>query len=178
MIVTAGADAVSMEAVADQAGVSRALLYKHFTNRGGLLAAVYRREAVLLHADLASHVRAATSVEGMYQALVRAALQAAEQRSAVFLALRAAGVWNRELRQEQREREQATVTFFARRASEEFGLAVEQARAVSSMLLAAIDPILHQWRHDPSPEHAGLLEDTYLALVRGGMTALRAGPGP
>src|SRR5262249_19750467 len=43
-IVTSGdVAAVSMEAVAERAGVSRPLVYKHFANRSELLAAVYRR---------------------------------------------------------------------------------------------------------------------------------------
>ncbi len=73
LVVTGDADAVSMEAVAERAGVSRPLVYKHFANRGELLAAVYRREATLLHRELAAEVGAATTVEGMFRTLIRGA---------------------------------------------------------------------------------------------------------
>jgi len=49
-------EAVSMEAVAERAGVSRPLVYKHFANRNELLAAVYQRESALLHADSAVRI--------------------------------------------------------------------------------------------------------------------------
>ncbi len=35
-----------MEAVAERAGVSRPLVYKHFANRGELLASLYQRESI------------------------------------------------------------------------------------------------------------------------------------
>ncbi len=69
LVRTKGVHEVSMEAVAERAGVSRPLVYKHFANRDGLLAAAYRREASKLHAELASEVAAADSVEEMYRAL-------------------------------------------------------------------------------------------------------------
>lgn len=178
LIVAAGADAVSMDAVADRAGVSRALLYKHFTNRGVLLAAVYRREAVLLHAELATEVRAASTVEGMYRALVRGALRATRERRAVFLALRAAGAVSGDLDREQRERDDATVRAFAARAAAQYGLGEDRAVAASAMLLSAINPILHRWNQAPSERFAALLEETYLVIVRGALAALAAGAEP
>src|SRR5438034_10179199 len=99
-LVAAGdVEAVSMDAVAEKAGVSRPLVYKHFANRGELLAAVYRREAAHLHKQLAAEVGAATSLESMYRTLIRGSLRAAADRGHVFAALRSAGGWNRELRQ-------------------------------------------------------------------------------
>src|SRR5580704_8742139 len=79
LVRTKGVREVSMEAVAEHAGVSRPLVYKHFSNRDGLLAAAYRREASKLHADLASEVAAANSVEEMYRALLRGSIRATVQ---------------------------------------------------------------------------------------------------
>src|SRR5689334_25204301 len=47
-----GAEAVTMEAVAEGAGVSRQLGYNHCANRDEPLAADYRREPVTLHHEL------------------------------------------------------------------------------------------------------------------------------
>jgi AcrR family transcriptional regulator len=52
-------EALSMEAVAARAGVSRPLVYKHFANKGELLAAVYRREAAALDAEIVAAVEGA-----------------------------------------------------------------------------------------------------------------------
>jgi AcrR family transcriptional regulator len=164
---------ISMESVAEEAGVSRPLVYKHFANADEILAAVYRREAELLHQQLAAEVEAAPTLEAMFAALVRGSLAAAADRGPVFAALRAAGAWNRELRREQRDRDAVTVRGFTRRATRDLDLDHEDARAAIGMLLGAIDALLAQWRRDPTEEHAQLLERLYLAMVRGALQSVR-----
>jgi AcrR family transcriptional regulator len=177
-LVTSGDIAsVSMETVAERAGVSRPLVYKHFANRSELLAAVYRREARGLHRRLARAVGAAESVEGMFRALIHGALHAADERGRVFAALRSAGGWNRELRHEQRARDVDTVRAFAARAERELNIARREATVATATLLAAIEPVLAQWRLRPTPEHAAVLEDIYMGMVHGVFEELhRAGP--
>src|SRR4029453_12012935 len=102
LVVSGDAETVSMEAGAERVVVRRPLVYKHFANRGELLAAVYQREATLLHRELAAKVGAAETVEAMFRTLIRGALHAAADRGHVFTALRAAGGRSRELRREQR----------------------------------------------------------------------------
>jgi AcrR family transcriptional regulator len=175
-LVTSGdVAAVSMETVAERAGVSRPLVYKHFANRNELLAAIYQRESVHLHRELAAAVAAADTVKGMFRTLIRGALRAAGQRGHVFAALRAAGAWNRELRHEQRGRDADTVRAFSRRVARELGIDRRQATVAAATLLAAIDPVLSQWRLRPTPEHAALLEEIYMGMVHGVFDALQAG---
>jgi AcrR family transcriptional regulator len=171
LVVSGDAETVSMEAVAERAGVSRPLVYKHFANRGELLAAVYQREALLLHRELAAQVGAAKTIEGMFRTLIRGALRAAADRGHVFSALRSAGGRTRELRGEQRGRDAQTVRAFARRAMRELGLDRRRATATTVTLLAAIDPVLTQWRLRPTPENAQLLEEIYVGMVRGALEA-------
>src|ERR1700722_9313683 len=64
LVKSKGVRQVSMEAVAEHAGVSRPLVYKHFANRDELLAAAYRREASKLHSDLASEGGGSTTGGG------------------------------------------------------------------------------------------------------------------
>src|SRR4051794_25463875 len=68
LVSTGDMDAVSMEAVAERAGVSRPLVYKHFANRSEMLGALYQREAALLHAELAAAVASADTLEAMFRA--------------------------------------------------------------------------------------------------------------
>src|SRR5256885_7893094 len=91
LLVDGDVDAVSMETVAERAGVSRPLVYKHFANRGELLAALYDREAALLHAELAADVEAAGTGEEMFRALIHGALRAQASRGATLAALRSVG---------------------------------------------------------------------------------------
>lgn len=172
-LVTAGdVSVVSMEAVAEHAGVSRPLVYKHFANRGELLAAVYQREAKHLHRELAAEVGAADTLDGMFRTLIRGALRAAAQRGHVFAALRSAGGWNRALRHEQRSRDVDTVRAFSSRAVRELGIERRRATATTATLLAAIDPLLAQWRLRPTQENAALLEDIYMGMVSGAYQAI------
>jgi AcrR family transcriptional regulator len=70
LILSGGVEAVSMETVADRAGVSRPLVYKHFASKNELLTGVYRREALTIYDEVAADVRAATKLPEMYRALV------------------------------------------------------------------------------------------------------------
>ena len=172
LLATSDVEAVSMEAVAERAGVSRPLVYKHFGNRSELLAAVYQRESALLHAELTADVSAADTLEETFRALIHGALRAQASRGATFAALRAAGLRTRERRQEQRRRDRTTLRFFASQAVQEFGLDPPQAKAAVAILLGAIDAGLAQWRTRPTPEHAALLEDTYVSVAMGGLDRL------
>jgi AcrR family transcriptional regulator len=174
LVAESDIESVSMEAVAERAGVSRPLVYKHFANRGELLAAVYQREAAVLHAELSAAVMAAGTVADMFRALVRGALRAEAQRGAAFAALRAAGLRTRERRDEQRRRDRSTLRYFAANAVRDFGLDEPTARTGVGILLGAIDPVLAQWRRHPTREQAALLEDAYVAIVVGGLEQLAA----
>jgi AcrR family transcriptional regulator len=173
LLTSGDVTAVSMEAVAERAGVSRALVYKHFANRSELLAAVYRREATHLHRRLAREVAASESLEGMFRALIHGALHAAGERGHLFAALRSAGGWNRELRHEQRARDVDTVHAFAARAVRELSIDRRDATAATAALLATIDAMLTQWRLRPTPENAALLEDIYVGMVQGVFRRIR-----
>ena len=174
MVAQSGVDAVSMESVAERAGVSRALVYKHFADRHDLLDALYKRESDVLHAELTAAVVGADTVEAMFRALVRGALRAEATRGAAFAALRAAGLRTRARRDQQRRRDATTVRYFARRAEAEFGIESGTARAAVSILLGAIDAVLAQWRLRPSAGQAKLLEDAYVQLVVGGLRQFSA----
>lgn len=165
-------DAVTMEAVAERAGVSRPLVYKHFANRGELLAAVYQREAAILHDELATAVRQATTITDKFRALIRGALKAQADRGTALAALRAAGGWNHALREQQRQRDQTTVRYFATHVSQELGVAEPQAVLAVAILLGAIETVLAQWRRRPTRQYATQLEDAYITLVTGGLAQL------
>jgi AcrR family transcriptional regulator len=167
LVGTNGVREVSMEAVAEHAGVSRPLVYKHFANRDELLAAAYRREASKLHLDLASEVASADSVEEMYRAILQGSMRATVERGQTFTALRAAGGWNRDIRREQRSRDRDTVRAFAAMAARQYGLEHKRSTSVTAVLLGALDAVLAQWRLDPTEKSGIILEETYLAMVVG-----------
>jgi AcrR family transcriptional regulator len=169
-----GLDAISMESVAAQAGVSRPLVYKHFANRDELLAAVFRQQAIELDSSIAAAVEGTAGFEDKVRALVRAVLDAVSRHGTIFIPLLRAGVRDPAFRREQRSRDRRTVRFFARLAADEFGLDEVQAKAATAVLLSGIDSILAQWRSRPTAAQARFLEDVYVDLVMGGLARVGA----
>ncbi len=168
-------EAVTMDAVAERAGVSRPLLYKHFTSRDDLLGAVYKREATALHRRMAREVAAAPSLEEMFRVLVRAALRASAERGPLFSRLRNAGEWNREVAREQRTRDGVTARAFTQRAAGELGIEPTEAAMTIRLLLGLIDQVLGHYRSQRTDARARLLEDAYMTIVTATLAALGEG---
>jgi AcrR family transcriptional regulator len=167
-------DDVSMDTVAERAGVSRPLVYKHFANRHELLSAVYRREAGAVHEELSAQVVAAGTVEEMFRTLVRGSMRVLAERAHLFAVLRSAGGRTREIRDQQRSRDRDTVKAFAARAARQYGLERREVTPATAVLLGAIDSVTAQWRLRPTQDNARHLEEVYMAMVTGAYAALRS----
>jgi AcrR family transcriptional regulator len=165
MVANGHVEAVSMEAVAKAAGVSRALVYKHFANRHDL----YGRESALLHAQLSADVRGADDLAGKLRALVRGALAAQASRGATLAALSVQGRRPSKQRDVQRRRDGQTLRHFTDQAVAEFHVDELDARTALAITLGAIPTVLARWRLRPTREHALHLEDAYVAMAVGGM---------
>ena len=177
VLVAAGdVDEVSVESVADRAGVSRALVYKHFANRAEVLTALYERESTRLHNELSAEVMAARTLEDMYRALCHGSLAAAKARGQIFEGLRSAAGRNRELRQVQRERDRTTSAAYVRQAVHELGVTQAVAEPITLLLLGAIAPMISAWHANPSDAYAGELEDAYMCMVVGALNELGRQP--
>jgi AcrR family transcriptional regulator len=174
LIASGDVEAVSIESVAEAAGVSRPLVYKHFANRAEILTAVYDRESTLLTREIATSVAAAETLESKLRAYVAGCLRAEAERGATFAALRSAGVRNESLRDRQHERDRQTVRYFGSLASEEYGLEPRKAREAMSVLLGAITAVLAQWRVRPTKDHASVLEEIYVRMAVGGLEGMGA----
>jgi AcrR family transcriptional regulator len=172
MVAAGDVDDVSMDSVADAAGVSRALVYKHFANRRELIGALYERESARLHARLAAAVEAADGFEPTLRALVRGALEAQASRGATFAALGQSGGRTAAQREKQRRRDGRTLRFFTKLAVEEFGLDAYRARTALGVALGSISVVLAQWRLRPTGENAQALEDTFVEMTVGGLKEL------
>jgi len=169
MVANGDVETVSMESVAVAAGVSRALVYKHFANRHDLLRSLYERESNLLHAQLAADVGAAPDLAGMLRALVHGALAAQASRGATLAALNAGGGRPSTQRDVQRRRDRRTLRHFTSQALEEFDVDVDDARAGLALSLGAIPTVLARWRLHPTRENAAHLEDAFVTMAIGGM---------
>ena len=174
LLADGGVDAVTMETVAARSEVSRALVYKHFANRGDLLSTVYREEAADLDRTMAEAVGAATDLEGALRALVRAVFGSLATHRSMFVALARAGAGDAELRRDQRTRDQRTVRFFGDLAMRRFGLDEADARSAAAIVLSGIESVRLQALHRTSVAQRRDLEERFVALALGGFERLAA----
>jgi AcrR family transcriptional regulator len=172
-LVAAGdADSVSMDTVALRAGVSRALVYKHFANRQALLHALYERESALVHHSMSVAVQQASTLEDKLRALVTGALAAQAERAATFAALASHRGRPHGQRDVQRRRDARTLRHFTDCAVAEIGLDETVAATALGLALSSIPVVLGQWRRRPTPEHAATLADMFVAMTLGGLRSL------
>ena len=173
LVASGDVDGVSVETVADRAGVSRALVYKHFANRTEILTALYEREGTRLHNELSAEVLAARTLEDMYRALCHGSLAAAKARGQIFEGLRSAAGRNRDLRRVQRDRDRTTSAAYVRQTVHELGVAPAVAEPVTLLLLGAIAPMLSAWHANPTDTFAAELEAAYMCMVVGSLNEMR-----
>jgi AcrR family transcriptional regulator len=172
MVASGHVEMMSMEAVAKAAGVSRALVYKHFANRHDLLSSLYERESAHLHSQLAADVRAAGDLAGMLRALVHGALAAQASRGATLATLNSGGGRPSPQRTVQRRRDGQTLRYFASQAVAEYDVDELDARTGLAIALGSIPTVLARWRLRPTLENAARLEDSFVAMGIGGVHEL------
>ncbi len=161
-----------MERVATRAGVSRALVYKHFAHRQELLGALYERESLLLHRRLSAAVQECDRLEDMLRALAEGALAAQATRSATFVVLAAQGARPAGQRARQRRRDGRTLRYFTDQAVSEMGIDRELAEPAMRMALGGIASVLETSRVRTTEESAGSLSEMYVSMVMGGLRSL------
>jgi AcrR family transcriptional regulator len=170
LVVGDGPDAVTMGSVAERAGVTRALVYKHFDNRDAVLEALYRREAAALDRVMQEVVLGAgPGLEPKLRALVGVILESADRYGSFFGLLRRVS-GSRSARADRRAWDRRTVTYFATLVRDETGLDEPTAERAVSLLLTPLQTLRAQVLADPSAGQQ--IVDTYVDLVLGGLERL------
>jgi AcrR family transcriptional regulator len=175
-VADGGPAAVTMGTVAERADVTRALVYKHFDNRGDILAAVFRREATALDRQIRRKVVAADEgFEPKLRSFIHAVLEAVGTHAEFFAPLRSFGQ-DASYRRQQRSWDRKTVDYFASLAAQEFGLDASVAKPAISVLLSGIVSLLTQAQADRSARHHAFLEDLFVEMAVAGLAGLAASP--
>lgn len=159
---------VTLEEIAEEAGVSRALVYNYFGDKGGVIAAVYFRSFERLDARLGSALAHADDEHGRVRAIIAAYLRYAGDHAAAWRlvgspdAVRHPSVLR------------ARATRFDRMADAWGGTA--EARLVARAVVGMLEAATLDWLDDPVLDVDAATEVLY-RLLAGGLEALLDAPG-
>jgi AcrR family transcriptional regulator len=171
LVLEHGPDSLTMGTIAEAAGVTRALVYKHFDNRNDVLVALYRRESAALDREMRGVVVAAgPDLEGKLRAFVDVILDSTDRYGSFFRLLRRVSTSDSS-RSDRRGWDRRTVKYFAGLVRTETGLDEATATAATSLLLTPLQTLQAQVSADPS--RRPFYVDTYIAVVLGALDRLR-----
>jgi AcrR family transcriptional regulator len=160
LVVERGLGGITMEGLADRAGVSKALPYQHFDNAPDVLVALYRREIGWLGGRVVAAVADTADPAARVRAAIHAYFDAVVERGAVLGALSnpATGV-----AAEADGGQRVGVEFVAELVVEPFGFSGRRARMLASMLLGMLFGAVDSWAHEDGGRHR--IEHTVSALI-------------
>jgi AcrR family transcriptional regulator len=171
ILLDAGYLALSMEGVAQRAGVSKKLGYAYFKNADDLALALYDREVDAVYRRVEQAVEGARSFEERIRAATSAYLDVVAQRGALIAVLetRLQGRW---LARTGRRRVGEFLAFWARQLASELGVERSVAEPLAAAYLSAADACTRVAlaRRLPRAE----VEETCVRFLLGGLRAFRA----
>jgi AcrR family transcriptional regulator len=169
LIVAHGASAMSMERLAAEAGVSKALPYKHFDNSEAVLAELYRHETAALGRSVWRALSDAGPDDDLIRLSLRVYFDEVSRRGPVLAALSGPGSTIASVA----DPSQAGVTFEVEVFSTFHGLPRERAKAVAGMIQGAVVGATGTWLAGHGTREQ--LEDDLVAMIR---SLVRRPPSP
>ena len=171
ILLDQGFRALSMESVAERAGVSKGLGYAYFKNADDLAIALYDREVGEVYRRVEEAVEAADSVEARIRASIRAYLNVGHERGAVIAILQARlqGRW---FARSGRRRVGEFLGFWAKRIVTDLGVGREVAEPLAAAMLSATEAGVRAATARRIPR--AQVEETCVRFVLGGLGAWRA----
>lgn len=155
---------VPFEEIADAAGVSRALVYNYFGDRGGLLAAVYLHHFEAVNQYLRESTDPASTPEQRFRDTARAYLAFAAEHPGAWRLLQVARVLDHPAVVDAREQR---MTELARH----WGGSVE-ARIVAFAIVGLLEAATVEWLRTMDEVPADRMGEVLFDLLWGGMSSL------
>lgn len=165
-----GLEAVTIERVAERAGVSRALIYGFFENSDALLAALFEDVVGSMDVEIFSRIEGVPSAEGRLRIIIEVTLEHVAARGDLLGRLFQGYRQDGALAELRAKRQAFVEDFFAQEMIIERGIEPDRAKAAAAMLQSAFLGALNA-------AHSGrmstdLLIDTYLRMATASVKAL------
>ena len=151
IILDSGFETLTMESVAERAGVSKGLGYAYFENAEELALALYDREMAEFYNRILVATAGVASFDERLRRALRAHLDLVTERGVLFVILQTK-LSGRKLSRTVRQRLGPFIDFWARQMEEEFNVARPAAEAVASAMLSVADIFARSWHAKRLPK--------------------------
>jgi AcrR family transcriptional regulator len=176
LAVEHGVEAVTMEAVAEGAGVSKTLGYAYFENRVDLLLAVFEREMAELQGRAVRRLRAgAHTFEDHVRAAAGAWFDHVEERGPLLATLMQSGLLRGTLEERQQRAIREWSEFYGELAAAEYRLPKTTAVLAANVLISGLRGALQYWEETGGSRSE--VEEAYVRMIIGAIREL-AGRDP
>lgn len=170
IVVEQGLDALTMEGLAAQSGVSKALPYAHFENSEDVLAALFDREMADLDRRVGERVDRAETFEDQIRGTLDAMFGVVAGRGVLVGALLNGGGGGAALAERQQARAVSNREWMGGLIAAEFGIPRARANLAAGMCLAAGAEAINLWAHRQASRKE--LAATLIAVVMDGLRGL------
>jgi AcrR family transcriptional regulator len=164
LVVERGVGALTMEGLAERAGVSKALPYQHFDNSSAVLIALYEREIGLLGRRVYDAVDGMADPEARVAAAIHAYFDVVAERGRVLGAFTGPGS---SVAAEADQGARTGVEFVTALLVKPFGFSGRRARMLAAMFLGTLAGATDSWAHSDGGRER--IEQTVTAVILGGL---------
>lgn len=176
LVLSDGLTAVSMERIAREAGISKALVYSYFGNQNALLSGLLLREYRAFQKEARAAGQAVTGLEEVVRATTRAYLDHVAARGSLIQRLMTEPAIAAALKELETANRPITAAFFAEQIASERGVDVKTAALASQLLMGltrAAGDHLAETGADPAT-----LEPLVVAMIMASLGGLQRSVDP
>ncbi|WP_397534661.1 TetR/AcrR family transcriptional regulator [Roseateles sp.] len=136
LIIEEGFTELSMERLAREAGISKALIYNYFPNRNDMLRALLEREMQVLRERQLREINAATDFRDLVYRTTRTYVAQVKERGALLQRLWAESAVARTVADQHLSQRDEALRFMSRQVAKEYGLPRDVATTAVDMQMA------------------------------------------
>jgi AcrR family transcriptional regulator len=172
LISDQGVAALTMERLAQSAGISKPVVYRRFRNRAAVLTALTERYWNFLRGAVLEEMSTAVSLDDLLAALARAQFRAVEDAGEVFHLLVANESIEPEVERWRQRRRRENELEWSARYQQQLGLPGPVADAAAAILRSALEGATSYWVRASGDDRA-VVQEVCLELMKAGLQSLQ-----
>ncbi|MDJ0788998.1 MAG: TetR/AcrR family transcriptional regulator [Myxococcota bacterium] len=167
IVAERGVEALTMEGLAAEAGINKALPYRFFANRDAVLLALWDHETAAFDARVEQELVGKESLEAKLHAILGVWLDRVDEGGGILGRLEAPGVGPPELERRRRERTAGILEYFAGLFREEYRITRQEAVTAAAVLGSGAPGLAALRAHTGWPRKR--LANTFIRLCVGAL---------